>query len=54
MSDVNEHYFVRNEGKLRAALQEVEDFFVRQVAKFTPTAKREDSRDVQPSEEVAI
>jgi integrase len=47
IDDVNEHYFMRNEGKLRNALQSVEDFFVQQVAKFSADAKGEYIRDVQ-------
>ncbi|WCM23136.1 integrase family protein [Paraburkholderia bryophila] len=48
ISDVNEHYFVRNEAKLKGALQQVEDYLLQQVAKFTPKANGEEIGDVQP------
>lgn len=47
INDVNEHYFVRNEEKLRSALQQVEDYLLQQVAKFSPKVNGEDIRDVQ-------
>lgn len=53
ISDVNEHYFMRNEGKLRAALQEVEDFFLQQVAKFSAEDKGEDIQDARATEEAS-
>jgi integrase len=51
INDVNEHYFVRNEAKLRAALQQVEDYLLQQVAKFPPKATGEEIQDVQVTDD---
>lgn len=53
INDVNEHYFVRNETKLRGALQQVEDYLLQQVAKFPPKANGEDIQDAKVTEDAA-
>jgi integrase len=43
--DVNEHYFMRNQGKLLRAFQAVEDYFVGQVEKFSKPGASDSSDD---------
>jgi integrase len=44
INDVNEHYFMRNQGKLLRAFQGVEDYFVGQVKKFTKSELTDDEQ----------